>query len=102
MKHRHVGLPSRSTLLLSIGPVLFIVVAIAGLVFGEDARKRRHRGRRSGTFIQTGLLGPWGRFIVFVVLIATEMSRAVSLFRHRAVRHQCACHCAQNRRERAL
>jgi hypothetical protein len=37
------------------------------------------------------LLRPWGRPIV-IVLIATEMSRAVSLLRHRAVRHQCARH----------
>ena len=38
------------------------------------------------------LLRPSGRPGVIVVLIATEMSRAVSLLRHRTVRHQRACH----------
>jgi hypothetical protein len=50
----------------------------------------------------TRLLRPWERPVVIVILIATEVSRATSLLRHRAVRHQRACHSVQNRRERAL
>ena len=50
----------------------------------------------------SNLLRPWRRPVIIVVLIATEMRRAVSLLRHRAVRHQCACHSVQNWRERAL
>ena len=50
----------------------------------------------------TRLLRPWKRPVVIVVLIATEMSRAATLLRHRAVRYQRACHSVQRRRECAL
>jgi hypothetical protein len=38
--------------------------------------------------VQPNLLRPWERLVVIVVVIATEMSGAASLLRHRAVRHR--------------